>query len=526
MPCYSGPNPVTDDERMVIWRWAKRNGIDQGSTFDKIHNDINQHFFSGQAKPEWITDILSGRKTPFREVSNAVWKQQYNRRMIVNHAKAQVNGRPAGPIMRAVQGVYNAPRRLLTTLHGFVFPVTHAGDLAFRPLSWKIFAKGMIDTYTKSGSKAATERLLSGMRGDALYDTALRSGLDVGGKSDNWITTSPKGSQASRAWDILSVMRYDLWKNQMERYAKPTMTEKETVEVGKHLAEWANHATGSGKGVLTDPRYKLGGALFGPKLTQSKLNRMIVDPVKTVHTFSNWKNATPGEKAAAWTRLSGTTQYALSGVGFLLANQAILAATGQKDKINLTDPSKSDWLNFKGGGYEWNLPGLHSEIKTLGQILAVSFANSKDVRAVSHGQTSKHNAISEQLGQYLMSKAHPAISTGVELATGHGFPNRPLPWVQEKTKTPYGAPNIPALKPIHGWDEYLLSHGPIFLEGPVKYVYDQLRKRGASALDSTTFIKSLILESVGFTGVHIKPSSEDVAAAAKRQKVATALLRR
>ena len=47
------------------------------------------------------------------------------------------------------------------------------------------------------------------------------------------------------------------------------------IEVGKNLAEWANHATGSAKGPISN----LGGnVLFGPKLTQSKLNRMFSDP--------------------------------------------------------------------------------------------------------------------------------------------------------------------------------------------------------------------------------------------------------
>ena len=67
MACYSGPIPVTDDERIVIWKWAKENAIDQGLPIDKVGDAINEHFFGGQAKPEWITDILSGRKTPFKQ---------------------------------------------------------------------------------------------------------------------------------------------------------------------------------------------------------------------------------------------------------------------------------------------------------------------------------------------------------------------------------------------------------------------------------------------------------------------------
>src|SRR6266478_6115315 len=98
-PCYSGPNPVkTDEQRMAIWKWAKLNGIDHGLPFSKVHDAINQHFFAGKAKPEWITDILSGRKTPFRELATDAWKKQYNRRVITQQALEQSGAKAYGPI--------------------------------------------------------------------------------------------------------------------------------------------------------------------------------------------------------------------------------------------------------------------------------------------------------------------------------------------------------------------------------------------------------------------------------------------
>ena len=56
----------------------------------KVGDLINEQFFAGQAKPEWISDILSGRKTPFREVANAAWKAQYNRRVITQQAQQKL----------------------------------------------------------------------------------------------------------------------------------------------------------------------------------------------------------------------------------------------------------------------------------------------------------------------------------------------------------------------------------------------------------------------------------------------------
>src|SRR5206468_9565524 len=178
-PCYSGPIPVTDQERATIWRWAKANGIDHGLPFDKVGDAINTHFFAGQAKPEWITDILSGRKTPYRELANDAWKKQYHRRVIVQQAQAQSRAAAYGPIAKAAGAILGAPRALTVFAHGWVFPVTHGGDLMLRPQSWGVFFKGLLNTYSKMGSKAGTERLLDSMRRDPLYDVALRSGLDV-----------------------------------------------------------------------------------------------------------------------------------------------------------------------------------------------------------------------------------------------------------------------------------------------------------------------------------------------------------
>jgi hypothetical protein len=103
MACYGGPIPVTDDERIVIWKWAKANGIDKGLPIDKVGDAINEHFFGGQAKPEWITDILSGRKTPFKHLADDAWRKQYNRRTIVQQASElsrMASIGPAGKMLR------------------------------------------------------------------------------------------------------------------------------------------------------------------------------------------------------------------------------------------------------------------------------------------------------------------------------------------------------------------------------------------------------------------------------------------
>lgn len=519
MPCYSGPNPVKDEERIVIWRWAKANGIDQGLPIEKVGDAINQHFFAGQAKPEWITDILSGRKTPFRQLSNEAWRRQSNRRQIVLQAQNLAREQGRSPIYKTLQRLWDIPRSAAVLGHGVVFPVTHGGDLALRPQSWGVLMRGLLNTWTKFWSPVKTERLLDTMKRQPLFDTGLRSGLDVSERShtDQILLGSGAGQ---RAWSILKAMRFELWNHEMQRHTNPSMSQEQVLEIGKNLAEWANHATGSAKGPISN----LGGnVLFGPKITQSKLNRLFADPVKTVNTFANWSKATPGEKAVAWTRLSGAVQYLGTGLGMLAVNQGVLWATGQKDKVNFTDPLKGDWLAFKGGGLEWSLPGMHSEFKTLGKILAATFGDSKEVNKMYR---SKQNAWSQILGQYALNKAAPAIGLGKEIATGEDFMGRPLPWVQRAPAKTAKGRAAQAQKPPYSWDEYLLSHGPIPLTGPIRYVYEQLRAKGSSAMDAAAIIKGLIIFGVGATGMHISPDYAAAKEAAKRQQVARALQHR
>jgi hypothetical protein len=293
---------------------------------------------------------------------------------------------------------------------------------------------------------------------------------------------------------MLKTMRYDLWQREMNKFMKPDMNHEQVIELGRNLADWANHATGT----TSKPVFgKFGGALFGPKLTGSKLSRLFADPAKTIATFKDWGNATPGQKAAAWTRLSGATQYTTTLLGFLAANQGLNMWLKTGQQVNFTDPTKSDWLQFKLGGLEAGIPGLHSEIRTLGQILATTRATPKQLRGES-----RQTKMGDIFGQYAFNKLAPSIGLAKEIATGQDWSGRPLPWstspgtVNKKTGV--------ITKPRLSWGEYAASMGPIPLQGPIGYVYDHLRQGGASAKDSLSITKALIIGGLGATGLHVK----------------------
>jgi hypothetical protein len=68
----------------------------------------------------------------------------------------------------------------------------------------------------------------------------------------------------TRAWDILTTMRYDLWNHEMQKFIKPGMSQADVLDIGKNLADWANHATGSAKLPPGEFGTILREGLFGP----------------------------------------------------------------------------------------------------------------------------------------------------------------------------------------------------------------------------------------------------------------------
>jgi hypothetical protein len=504
---------MTDQERLAMWKWVKENAIDQGMPWEQVHETFNNHYFGGAAKPTWVNEFLAARKTPFKRASDAAWTAQANRRNIQQQAKHLVSDRNANILERATNAVIAAPRYVSVGggTHFAVFPFTHGGALLLNPLRWGSFARMVANTW-KNISPANAEILRDTMARDPNFTLARRNGLDL---STHGAETGG-GNVSARGWGALVETRFRLWNQAMERHINSGKYSAADIDsISKELAVWANHATGSGKGVLT-AHPVISSAFFGPKLTQSYWNRLIGDPLKTVGTWTNWGKATAGEKVVAMQRLRGAVTAALTYSGMLAANQGLLAATGQKDQINWNDPSKSDWLGFKGFGFRWSLPGaMHSEINLIGQIIAAQSMKPEQLAAVGfpvpHGKITtaqllslRRDYVARQLLGYAQMKATPVIGLEEELRTGHDFMGRPLPWVTEK-QTPKEAQKHPPVS----WGEFALSHAPIPLSGAAKYVYEQLRKAGSSVTDASMWIRAAMVAGVSSTtGVEPKEIKE------------------
>jgi hypothetical protein len=444
--------------------------------------------------------VSAGDTSPVRPLRNQaesdeVYRANYDRERAKADFHAFVNKqaymqKPA--IVRAGMYLASRPRAIAVSGHGIVFPVTHAGDLILNPTKWGTFQQGFLRTYAASFNEGFHQKVMGRMHADDFFGLAHRAGLDVAEDIHGSGLVSREGMGA-RAWDALKVMRFELWKKQMAKYLKPGMSEADRLDLAQNLATWANHATGSGKGKIS----QIGGSvLFGPKLTQSKINRLFVDPAKTVATFANWKNATVGERAVAMTRLKGMTAYATTLAGFLVANQALLSAQGSKQKVNFSDPNKADFWSFKVAGTDVAIPGMHSEMRYLARMMAVPFESGKTLKG------SKQDAAFGLIKDYGRSKLAPTVQLGVDAYTGQDYRGRPLPWSKDQYGTNRFGTQAKYL-PRYSATEYGLTKAPIPLTGPAKYVYDQMREKGMSAKDAALSVKALTIFGLGATGMHV-----------------------
>ena len=80
--------PYRDDDRIVIWKWINENCRDKEG--DEISKAVNDRFFAGEAKQEWLDDILSGRNTPFQKETKGLWKAKRKKEKAIQEALSTV----------------------------------------------------------------------------------------------------------------------------------------------------------------------------------------------------------------------------------------------------------------------------------------------------------------------------------------------------------------------------------------------------------------------------------------------------
>lgn len=471
---------LTPERVAGIWKYARDNYINKGESFEATIKGVSKDI----GLPEhWVARAFTKPKA-LRNVTDQMFRQMSLRREAVRQAREYVAAVDTPGYKKFASAVWNLPRSILTAGHYAVFPVTHAGDLAFRPTAWKAYFKGVIDSY-KFINRATHEAAMQDLVRDPNYTIARRGGLVNNPEAEPQGILTGHGlteklaekfpalksiSGASRrGFDALKITRQALFNRE---WKKIPQTDR-NIETSKALSEMINHATGAHTGQIP-----LGKLQFAPQLNAARWSKALVDPAKTVLTFLDWKDATPAAKHVALARVRNAAEFAAVYTGMLAVNQGLNLAFGSKDKVNFTDPTKSDWLQFKVNGHIVGIgSGVREVYALLGKIVAIGGQTKKQ-----RGGDTATVTEAKVIGRYASQKLSPTLGAILEASLREDkLTGRPLPWSNEKST---------ASNPRMGYGEYMATHySPIPISGGAREAFNAMREEGMSAPDTMAILK-------------------------------------
>lgn len=422
--------------------------------------------------------------------------------------------------------------------HGFVPMITHAPSMIFNPRAWSVY----FGTYrngkwvpgawqemyrmglgTKPFSRLASKVGMAhweGMTG-ADYHAKMVSELVLQDRFQDWkragLQLDPfkytddyqiaalqnifgkrfTALTGGRGFDALKTLRYAM----AEKWYKSLPEHLQNRKSMELISDSVNHATGI---VKTRFHESLNWAMFAPKLEASRWAYIFKDTVKAADYVRNWKTASLEQRAWAVSELKQKASVFAWYAGMLALNQAFLAMTGSKEKINGipkswggggVDPKKPDFLQFKVAGFR---VGLASPFIGMIRLFANAIHAAAGERTKFEKLTSRQRQLGETLWQYGRGKMSPLASFSTDIVTQEDFARRKLPW---STERPTRRELLTGRGP-YGTKEYLFqTFAPIPIEEAIRETF---KSAGMKHDEATRWLKILtIAGGMGATGARI-----------------------
>jgi hypothetical protein len=385
--------------------------------------------------------------------------------------------------------IWDAPRALLMGQHGATPTSTHAMPYLQRVDKWHRWLGAAMRELAATSPKYH-DRLQERIEGLSMYKYAR----DIGKVNLDFHHTH-SGLRALTEWNrrafnaAMIPIRLQDFEAKLKFWGRG-LKGNDLDELAKWIGSEVNHSTGTlspGEGLSISSRIAL-----APKLFQAGWYKALFDPLKTYGTYWNMFESTfnpnlyvnAAERRANHMRFVNHSAWMAQMFGLLALSDAVLRATGQKQRINWGwgpggDFSKTDLWRYKGWGWVLRPRGGMESLALFARIIAMA----GDVRSEEKRQ--------RLVGQYAEYKFNPAISSTLELATGRTlFGERVpkemenfLPWLRGKQHT-RGQQQL-------GWSEYIARHGPIWIGGAVHEYVEALRDQGMATEDIHSLIRGL-----------------------------------
>lgn len=418
---YKEGNKFTPQQVKTIWNSAKKFYLEKGVT--NFHDVVNGLATDFGLK---VNDVRTALAQPkgIKSLTDEAFRKQQVARRLDQTAKRWLKETTTPLYRKAINSIPQILFGLKVGFHGTVALGTHAPFVAFQPPFWLKYIKDFGKMYRMVGSRAYYETQVQDLLRRPNYITARRAGL-VNDPNTVEDFNSPEivkymaglTQMGNRGYSVLKILRQDMFDQHWGNLPKSA----QIPEVAKAIADGVNHATGVVK--VNAPK-GASVALFAPRLEMSRAAWLAVDPIKSANTFLNWKNASEGDKVFAINQIKEKAWVAGTLLGLLALNQGVLSATGSKQKINLTDPMKSDWMKFKAAGMDISYGNaLISMARLPVRLYQIRSSDGGKLKNLVFPDEDTYTV----LGQYARSQMSPFASLATDLWLKGDWENRPLP---------------------------------------------------------------------------------------------------
>jgi len=422
---HKAGTPFTPEQVKGIWNLAKAE-LDKGEMdLVEIRNKLAKDL--GLPAKE-VTKALAQPKGAKR-MSDELYSKMSNQRRLVNNAKTWLKNAQYPGWLRFVRSVPRIFFAAKVMGHGTVAFGTHAPAMAFNPHTWGYYFSTFVKMYGMVAKPAYHERMMQELAHDKYFIEARRSGLanDPYRYQDDYQNPAIQQyfgkftGMGNRGFDALKILR-------QARYNQLRDTFPDAPEGHKLLSDLVNHSTGV---IKAQPPTALSVGFFAPKLEGSRWMFMFGDTGKTGKIFANWHNETPETKAFAMADFKQKAAMIGSYFGLLAMNQGILSAMGSKQKVNWTNPRKSDFLEFKVAGY--NVGVASAMIRTVRFIGSIYHDATAKRTKFEQLKGSRREEMGGDIWSYAGSKVSPFGGFGGDVISSADFQGRPLPWSSDPT---------------------------------------------------------------------------------------------
>lgn len=484
----------TPQQASDLWNYAKKNylnkkvglfdamkqtGLDTGLTFEQI----NAAFKTPKTKP--ITD--------------AAWLKQYQLRKNKASIDNLIENSNKNPLVKAWKALTRIPKAVTTAIHGHVFPGTHYSMGFLTPQDWGLYFKSYaVSARNAYGSDAFHEQEIQRITNNKNYPIARRAGLanDVERTDTDDFENAPKifgkiGKTGTKGFLGLK----DLRQNVFDRYWDTLPEDEKTDKVAESIAYLVNSATLASN--IKIPAFAKEG-LFSAGMESARWGKVFKNPTMAAAAATRITSALlkgaeirPEDKIFVKIWGSRVGQQLATMAGLLALNAFIQSKVNPKNPVNLTDPTQSDYLNFKVGDQTVDLTGGVLGIKNF--LLPITQFAVKD-----KNYKKEMGDIGGKVLQYGRNKLSPFYGDVADVAFGTDWAGNPTPFSNKTTS---------AGKHTLTWSEYLAGKAPIFASDALQNMFTSAEENGLPKTKTEKIVNQII--NVGLTGglgLHNHPS--------------------